>query len=413
MVPLVQPSGTNKLADYKEIIGEDEYTRIKALADDLKGKSVTHINATAYGGGVAEILHRLVPLMRDLGLKTEWQTIEGNLEFFTITKTKFHNGLQGSDVTLTDDEKKVYLEWNRKNAQELDFNFDFVVIHDPQPLALIDFAERDESSKWIWRCHIDVSTPCQTIWNFVEKYLNLYNAAIFSMKEYVKEGISIEKIAIIPPSIDPLSEKNKPLKESEILKILNKYDVDPERPIISQVGRFDPWKDPLGVIDTYRLVKEKIPGVQLLLITAMATDDPEAWYWFEKTARYAGNDYDIHLLTNLIGVGSLEVNAFQRASNVGLLKSIREGFGLVVSETLWKKVPFVGSNVGGIKLQIIDGQNGYLISSVQEAAEKITYLLTHPDVARKMGEAGHEYVKKNFLITRHLKDYLTLFKDLL
>ncbi|MGQ4833966.1 MAG: glycosyltransferase [Candidatus Asgardarchaeia archaeon] len=409
----VTPLGTNKLLDYRDIIGETEFERIKDLAESIKGMTVTHINATAFGGGVAEILHRLIPLMNDVGLKCKWQVIEGDLDFFTITKTKLHNGLQGDNVTLSDKEKEKYLDINKRNAEKLNFDFDYVVIHDPQPIALISYAKRHEKSKWIWRCHIDVSTPNPQVWSFVSNFLSSYDAAIFSLDEYVKSDLGVNKIAIIPPSIDPLSDKNKPLSDTEVLKILERYDIDPDRPIISQVGRFDPWKDPLGVIDTYRIVKKKIPDVQLLLITAMATDDPEAWYWFEKTARYAGNDYDIHLLTNLIGVGNIEVNAFQRASSVGLLKSIREGFGLVVSESLWKRVPVVGSKVGGIKLQIVDGENGYLVTNVKEAAEKITYLLTHRDVAKRMGDAGYEYVRKHFLITRHLRDYLTLFRHLI
>ena len=409
----VKPLGTNRLEDYITIIGDQEYNEIKELGDKLKGKEITHVNATAFGGGVAEILHRLIPLMECVGLKCKWQVIEGDTDFFTITKTKFHNGLQGKDVTLSEAEKRVYIENNKRNAEKLDFNFDFVVIHDPQPLAIIDFAKKTSVSRWIWRCHIDVSTPNSSIWDFVAKYVNAYDATIFSMKEYIKDDLKTKKVAIIPPSIDPLSDKNKLLSETEIVNILEKYDIDPEKPIISQVGRFDPWKDPLGVIDTYRIVKRKIPDVQLLLITAMATDDPEAWYWFEKTARYAGDDYDIHLLTNLIGVGNLEVNAFQSASNVGILKSIREGFGLVVSESLWKKVPVVGSRVGGIKLQIIDGKTGYLVDNVKDAAEKIIYLLRHPEIAKKMGIAGHDYVKRHFLITRHLKDYLILFNELL
>ena len=409
---MVEPIGKNKLNDYRNIVGEEEIETIKSMGDDLRGSSVIHVNSTSLGGGVAEILHSLIPLMRNVGLNTSWGVIEGDLEFFTITKTKLHNGIQGDNVTLSKKEIEIYLRNNKINAEKLKMDHDFVIIHDPQPLAIISYYPRKSTSKWIWRCHIDASTPDPYIWKFVSKYIKLYDAAIFTLKDYVKEGLEVKKIAIIPPSIDPLSDKNKPLSESQVISILEKYDVDPERPIITQVGRFDPWKDPLGVIDTYRIVKKKIPDTQLLLITAMALDDPEGWYWYEKTARYAGNDYDIHLLTNLIGVGNIEVNAFQRATDVALLKSIREGFGLVVAESLWKGVPVVGSRVGGIPLQVIDGVNGFLVDSIKEAAEKIVYLLKHPEKARQMGINGIEYVKKNFLITRHLKDYLRLFKEL-
>ncbi|MGQ4914144.1 MAG: glycosyltransferase [Candidatus Asgardarchaeia archaeon] len=406
---LVEPLGKNKLSDYTEIIGKDEIESIKSLADKLNGASVIHVNSTSFGGGVAEILHRMIPLMRDVGLKANWKVIKGDLDFFTVTKTVFHNGLQGDDVKFSDKDKEIYLHYNKVNASDLDLDADFVVIHDPQPLAIIDYYQRRDDSKWAWRCHIDLSSPNLIVWNFVSNYIKKYDGVIFTMQEYVKKGISVKKIAIIPPSIDPLSDKNKPLPEDKINSILEKYDVDPERPIISQVGRFDPWKDPLGVIDTYRMVKEKIPETQLLLITSMAYDDPEGWYWYEKTARYAGNDYDIHLLTNLIGVGNIEVNAFQRATNVSMLKSIREGFGLVVSESLWKGVPVVGSRVGGIPLQIVDGMNGFLVDSIKMAAEKIIYLLKHPETAKQMGLNGIQHVRKNFLITRHLKDYLEFF----
>ena len=409
---LVEPSGKNKLDDYENVVSREEIKKIRYLADRVQGSSVIHVNSTAFGGGVAEILHRLIPLMRDVGLNTSWGVIDGDLEFFTITKTKFHNGLQGEDVSLSKEEKEKYLQTNKMNAEKLNLDFDFVIIHDSQPLAIANYYSRKPWSKWIWRCHIDLSNPNPFIWEFVLKFIKLYDAAIFTMKDYVREDLEVRKIAIIPPSIDPLSDKNKPLPESQILSILEKYDVDPERPIITQVSRFDPWKDPLGAIDTYRLVKKEIPEVQLLLIASMAYDDPEGWYWYEKTARHAGNDYDIHLLTNMIGVGNIEVNAFQRASNVALLKSIREGFGLVVAEALWKGVPVVGSPVGGIPLQVIDGFNGFLVNNVKEAAEKIIYLLKHPEEAKRMGLNGINHVKKNFLIIRHLKDYLKLLIEL-
>ncbi len=402
----------NKLSlkDYREIIGEKEITEIETLANKLAGKSVVHVNSTAYGGGVSEMLRRLVPLTKDVCLEAEWKVIKGEKEFFDVTKT-FHNALQGKEIELTEDMKRIYLHYNEVNAKLLDLDYDYVVIHDPQPLATISYSPK-KKNKWIWRCHIDLSQPNQEFWKFLEPSLTNYSAYIFSAKKYVKSPLETRNVAIITPSIDPLSDKNKPLSKDQILSTLERYDVDSESPILIQVARFDPWKDPLGVIDTYRLVKKSVPRVQLLLISSMAPDDPEGWDYFEKTARHAGEDTDIHLLTDLKGVGDLEVNAFQRASDVALLKSIREGFGLTVTEALWKEVPAVGGNVGGIPLQIISDETGFLVNTVEEAAEKTLYLLKHTREAKEMGKKGKEHVKENFLITKHLKEYLKLFLSL-
>lgn len=401
--------GELSLGKYSSIIGEDKTRRILALAENLVGKTVCHVNSTSFGGGVAEILYRLVPLMRSVGLEAEWRTIEGSDDFFNVTKA-MHNGLQGMPIPLTDSMKKTYLECNEINARKLDLHHEFVVIHDSQPAAIIS-QYKVRVGKWIWRCHIDLSNPNPEFINFLTPILYQYDALIFTSEQYVQEPLKSKKISIIRPSIDPLSPKNKPLSQDKILSVLNRYDVDAERPIITQVSRFDPWKDPLGVIDVYRIVKKEIPNVQLLLIASMAHDDPEGWAYYEKVARYAAEDYNIHLLTNLKGVGDLEVNAFQRASNVILQKSIREGFGLAVAEALWKEVPVVGGNVGGIPLQIIHGENGFLVNTIEEAAEKTLYLLKHPKEAKKMGKKGKEHVLENFLITRHLVDYLKLFNS--
>ncbi len=398
------------LKNYAKIIGEKEIKNIQALADKLAGKSVVHVSSTAFGGGVAEMLHRIVPLMKDVGLEAEWKIIRGEKEFFDVTKS-FHNALQGMETELTSDMKRTYIRYNELNASLLDLDYDYVVVHDPQPLALIDHQPKTRG-KWIWRCHIDLSQPNQKFWSFLEPFLDNYSAYIFTAKEYVKSPLETKKVALITPSIDPLSDKSKPLPENQILSVLERYNVDPENPLVNQVARFDPWKDPMGVIDTYREVKKKLPKLQLLLISSMATDDPEGWLYFERTARHAGEDSDIHLLTDLKGVGNLEVNAFQSASDVALLKSIREGFGLTVTESLWKEVPVVGGNVGGIPLQIIDGETGFLVNSVEEAAEKTLYLLEHPEEAKKMGKKGKEHVKENFLVTKHLKKYLELFLSL-
>jgi trehalose synthase len=352
----------------------------------------------------------MVPLMRSVGLKAEWKVIDGSDDFFNVTKT-MHNGLQGMNVSLSDQMQKLYLENNEKNAPRLDLHHDYVVIHDSQPAATI-INYRIRVGKWIWRCHVDISNPYVETMLFLTPIISQYDALIFSMEQYVQEPLRSRKIAIIAPSIDPLSDKNKPLSREVVDSVLKKYNVDVEKPIIAQVSRFDPWKDPLGVIDVYRTVKKKVPNVQLLLIASMAKDDPEGWAYYEKTARYAGIDGDIHLLTDLKGVGNIEVNAFQRASSVVLQKSTREGFGLSVTEALWKEKPVIGGNVGGIPLQVINGKTGFLVGSVDEAAEKTVYLLKNPSVARKMGQEGKMHVLNNFLITRHLEDYLKLFRSL-
>lgn len=398
------------LEDYAPVAGAPVIAEATRLGETLAGESVVHVNSTASGGGVAEILHRLVPLMRDVGLDASWQVIEGDTEFFTTTK-RFHNALQGESIELTEDMKHTYLETAAQNAAQLRLDHAFTVIHDPQPLPIIT-QHPQRRGHWVWRCHIDMSQPHDPVLQFLLPFIEQYDACIFSMPAYAQKIANAKRLVIIPPSIDPLSDKNKPLSETEVQAVLDRYDVDPERPIITQVARFDPWKDPLGVIDVYRQVRRNVPGLQLLLIASMATDDPEGWTYYEKTARHAGHDYDIHLLTDLIGVHDVEVNACQRASDVILAKSLREGFGLTVTEALWKGVPVIGGNVGGIALQITDGVSGYLVSSVDEAAEKTTYLLRHLDEARAMGKRGHQHVRKHFLITRHLLDYLRLFATL-
>ncbi|WFO76354.1 glycosyltransferase [Desulfurococcaceae archaeon MEX13E-LK6-19] len=344
--------------------------------------------------------------MNSVGLNTEWEVIEAPQEFFNVTK-KIHNALQGAPIDLSKDEKKLYLSINKRNAEEvLKLHGEAVIVHDPQPLAIKKYSSNHR--KWLWRCHIDLSKPYEPVWSFIRDLLNGYNASIYHMKEYIHPGTPTPIKYVMPPSIDPLSDKNRELDPDTVYKILSRYDIDPERPIITQVARFDPWKDPIGAIDVYRLVKKKIPGVQLLLIASMASDDPEGWIYYEKTVRHAGEDYDIHFLTNLVGVGPLEVNALQRASTVVIQMSTREGFGLAVTEALWKKKPVVARPSGGIKLQVIDGYNGFLVKDVAEAAEKIIYLIKNPDLRRTMGENGYKLVKEKYLITRHLLNYLKI-----
>lgn len=397
-----------RLDDYRPIVGDEVLEEIGQLARGLKGAKVVHINATAFGGGVAEILMTLVPLMRDVGLDAEWQVIEGSDEFFNVTKAS-HNGLQGMEIPLTEEMKAIWRKYNEHNAKIFDGEYDYIIVHDPQPAGLLHYHGRSGGKHWIWRCHIDTSHPNPLYWDFYAPYIDVYEAAVFTMEQYVGPRVDFEHLAIIPPTIDPLSPKNAPIPMNDAQEVVSGFGIDLSKPLITQVSRFDPWKDPLGVIDAYRLVKVEIPDVQLALVGSMASDDPEGWYFLDKTSRHAGEDDDIYILHNFHGVGGYEVGCFQTASDVVIQKSTREGFGLVVTEGLWKGKPVIGGNVGGIPLQVIDGETGFLVDTIEACGEKTLYLLQHPDKARGMGEAAREHVRENFLITRHLRDYLDLF----
>jgi trehalose synthase len=402
------------LADYRPIVGDAAIDEIQRLAEPLRGARVLHLNATAFGGGVAEILSALVPLLNDLGLKADWQIISGADEFFAVTKA-IHNGLQGMFVPWTPAMRDTWLHYNRLNADLMDGEYDFVVVHDPQPagvLALSLERGRPKVGKWVWRCHIDLTAAQPELWDFLRSSLAPYDAAVFTLKQYAKEDVPAPRVFSLAPAIDPLSPKNVPLPSDTVEAILSRYAIDPHRPVLTQVSRFDPWKDPLGVIDAYRLVKREISKVQLVLVASMAHDDPEGWSYYERTARRAGEDMDIQILTNLTGAGNVEVNAIQTAARVVVQKSLREGFGLVVSEALWKGRPVVAANVGGIPLQVLDGRTGYLATSSAACAERILYLLRHPQEADSMGAAGREHVRANFLITRYLCDHLKMYTAL-
>ncbi len=392
--------------DYRGIVSEERLHGLREAADRLQGLRVLHINATPYGGGVAEILASLVPLMRDVGLDAHWMVLEGDEGFFKITKS-LHNGLQGGDVVISDVMREHYLEVNERNAEDLEDEWDVVVVHDPQPASIVTQVRR--KGKWIWRAHIELTRANKDCRDFLARYLPAYDASIYSLKDYIPKGIDLRSPTVVHPSIDPLSEKNRPVPPEEVRAIADRYGIDVERPALCCVARFDPWKDPLGTIDAFRKVKWRVRGVQLLFITSMALDDPEGWEYYEKTLRKAGEDPDIFLLTNMRGVGSLEVNAFQRLSPVSILKSIREGFGLVVAEALWKRAPVVGWRAGGIPLQILDGQTGFLASDFDTFVERTVRLLGDMDLRAEMGEAGRAHVRANFLMTRHLRDYLDLF----
>jgi len=400
--------------EYRPVVGDAVVEELYELARTLQGARVLHVNATAFGGGVAEILGTLVPLMQDLGLAAEWQVIRGADDFFKVTKA-MHNSLQGMHTQWTPEMFDTWFRYNQLNAELFDQDFDFVVIHDPQPAGLLELVSKRAGGKrgaWIWRCHIDLTEAQSELWDYLRPFVDQYDAAIFTTKDYVKPDLHGPTVRIVPPAIDPLSPKNAPLPPELVAEVLQRYHIDPNRPIIAQISRFDPWKDPLGVIDAYRMVRREVPGLQLLMIASMAHDDPEGWDYYERTVRRAGEDWDIHILSNLNGVGNIEVNVFQQASKVVIQKSLREGFGLVVAEGLWKGRPVVAGNVGGIPLQIQNGSTGFLVGSVEECAEKVLYLLKHPAESDEMGLRGREYTREHFLTTRYLRDYLRLFNDL-
>jgi len=409
-VPLTPKS----LDDYVPVIGAERIEEIRQLASGLAGARVLHINATSFGGGVAEILSALVPLMSDVGLRADWQVIRGGDDFYQVTKA-MHNSLQGMYIDWTPQMRETWLSYNQRNAELFDDDYDFVVIHDPQPAALrASLRERQSQhagGKWVWRCHIDLTEAQVQTWDLLRPYIEAFDGVVFTAAEYVKGGLEHPQVFVVPPAIDPLSPKNIDLPEETCQEILKRYGIDHTRPFIAQISRFDPWKDPLGVIEAYRLLKPDFPALQLVLIASMAHDDPEGWAWYERTVRRAGEDYDIHILSNLNGVGNVEVNAFQRA-DVVIQKSVREGFGLVVSEALWKGRPVVAGRVGGIPLQLIEGETGYLVQTTEECAERVALLLRDAAMAGRMGAAGREFVRERFLITRYLRDYLRIFRAL-
>ncbi len=407
------PVPDKHLDDYVEAAGEEAVERLREIAEPLRGLRLLQLNSTSFGGGVAELLYTHVPLLNDLGIETTWAVLQGSDEYFAVTKA-VHNALQGQEVDWTPQMAATY--WDRivANAAELPDDFDVYLIHDPQPAAILRVLEEEgrRSGVWIWRCHIDLSTPHEPVWAFFEPLVNRYDAAIFTLPGFARPGIEGPRLAFIPPSIDPLSVKNRPVSPETILEVLTACGIDPERPIVTQVSRFDPWKDPLGVIDAYRLVRKEVPDVQLVMAGSLATDDPEGLRYLELTEEHRAGDPDIHLLTNLQGVGDLEINALQQASWVIVQKSLREGFGLVVAEGMWKRKPVVGGNVGGIRLQILDGVTGYLVEDVEGCARRVVELLMDPALRERMGRAGHERVRERFLSLREVEDHLRLIADL-
>jgi trehalose synthase len=392
-----------KLDDYIPIVGPSVIEDLRLLAGKLAGKRIQHVNSTAIGGGVAEILSRLVPLCNELGVTSRWDVIKGGDRYFGVTK-KFHNALHGKPEALDRADFDVFLETGRSNAEQIPTDSDIVFIHDPQPVTLI---EKKGDNRWIWRCHVDVSNPRQEVWRFLAPFIVRYDAAVFSAPGFAQE-LPMRQV-LIAPSIDPLSDKNREIGRDTVDSVLSKYAIPNDKPIITQVSRFDRLKDPVGVIEAYQLVKKHV-DCRLVLAGGTAADDPESTAVYEEVMEKSKRDQDIHVL--LLPQNDLDINALQRASAVIVQKSIREGFGLTVTEALWKAVPVVASAVGGIPLQIRHQYSGLLCHSVEGAAFALKQVLNSPEYAKKLGENGREHVRNNFLLTRHLKDYLLLFLSL-
>jgi trehalose synthase len=406
VLPLVNV-GHKSLADYATIATRGLMDEIRRLAEPLAGKRVVHLSATAFGGGVAEILYTLIPLMDDAGLEVEWRLIRGQDEFYAVTKA-IHNALQGDPRGLTAEQEEIFRRYNALNADEFEDDYDFVIVHDPQPAAMIAHFP-DSQAKWTWRGHIDFSSPNPDVLELLLPSLGRYDAAIFHMPAYVPKAEGLPPCIIWPPAIDPLAPKNMALSAEDAAYIVDQFGIDVERPLLTQVSRFDPWKDPLGVIDAYRIVKRESPDVQLALVGSMAHDDPEGWDYYNRTVAFADADPDIFILSNLNNVGSVEVNAFQVHSAAVIQKSIREGFGLTVAEALWKARPTVAGRVGGIVAQIQDGQTGWLVDSPEECAAACLEILAGPVEARQRALRGKEWVRRHFLTPRLLRDWLALF----
>jgi trehalose synthase len=402
--------GRWSLDSYSGIVPEHILEELHEHARALHGARILQVNATAYGGGVSELLRSAVPLLRDLGLDVDWEVISGSPEFFSATKA-LHNGLQGANKPLSAADRAVYLDCARENAAALDDGYDFVIVHDPQPAALLAIHGKGDA-RWVWRCHIDTSEPNPETWAFLRPYLADFDAAVFTMPQFVPPDFPVRRVEVIAPAIDPLSPKNLELDLDTARQILDWIGVELPGRLVTQVSRFDAWKDPLGVLAAYRLAREEIPELQLALVGSMALDDPEGWEVYGQVAEHAADDALIHLYTNLTGVGNVEVNAFQRLSEVIVQKSIREGFGLVVSEALWKGTPVVAGRAGGIPLQMPPGVGGAMVDSVEECATAMLNLLQDTSAAEELGRSGREHVREHFLLPRLLMDELKLLSTL-
>jgi trehalose synthase len=399
------------IENYRRFVGDEMIDEIRTLAKTLRGVRVCHVNSTGFGGGVAELLSRHVPLESALGIRADWRLIQGTPDFFTVTKA-LHNALQGADYELTESDKAIYLHVNRESARLLEQDYDVFIVHDPQPAAFRELAGA-RGAKWIWRCHIDTSAPNPEVAEFLLPFIDAYDAVVFTMRQFLLPGMHPKRAAFIAPAIDPLSTKNMELPDDLCREVVANAGVDTRRPLVVQVSRFDPWKDPKGVIEAYRLAKREVPGLQLALVGAIAGDDPEGWRLLAAVEEEAATDDDLYVFTNLGGVGSMEVNAFQRASDVVIQKSLREGFGLVVSEAFWKGRAVVAGHAGGIPMQFPPGFERYLVRTVEESAERLVELLTDPARRAAFGSAAREHVRAEFLLPRLLRDELRLLHGVL
>ncbi len=395
------------LADYEPLLGKSAIDELHYLASELRGKTAKMVNSTALGGGVAEMLNRLIPLLNEVGVPTKWDVITGGNDFFDVTKA-FHNALHGAEYAFTKEARDVFLTYSEMNRKRMDFSEDLLVMHDPQPCALIR-AKADVKGRWIWRCHIDLSHPHDEVWGFLRPFVEQYDAAIFSSPAFSRQ-LSIPQY-LFYPCIDPLSEKNKDLDEAYLQKVADDFGIDRTRPIVTQISRFDRLKDPVGVVQAFKLAKKYV-DCQLVLAGGGAADDPEGAVVLKEVEELVGDDPDVIIL-NLPPWSALEINALQRISTVLIQKSLREGFGLTVTEGLWKGKPVIASAVGGIPTQVIHKLTGMLVHSVEGCAYQIRYLLTHPEVAKRLGQDGREHVRENFLMTTNLRRWLVLFQILM
>lgn len=404
--------GVGDIDKYRLIETRGLIDEVVSLGDELKGLRLCHINSTPFGGGVAELLVSCIPLLRSLGIKADWQIIRGNRRFFTITKS-LHNALQGApfEEIKKDSTRRVLGANNLENARELDPNYDVFIVNDPQPAALRHFSP-DSKAKWVWRCHVDSSQPDPEVWDFLRHYIEEYDAAVFTTGDFIPQDLRLDKTATMAPAIDPFSTKNMFIKRYVCREVLGNIGIDRQRPLITQVSRFDRWKDPFGTIKAYRLAREKIPGLQLAMVGSFATDDPEGWDIYAALSEEIIKDDNMFILSNLSGVGNMEVNAFQRASELVVQKSIKEGFGLVVAEALWKETPVIAGNTGGIPLQMTGELSNYMVNSTEECAEKIVHCLENPALSKRLGRQGKEIITQNFLMPRLIRDELTLIKKL-
>lgn len=411
----IVPVWPRSIEEFRGIVADEVISELQDFARPLRDLRVLHINSTEYGGGVAEVLLAQMPMLDDLGLAPHWGVIDGNERFFEITKS-IHNGFQGNKEIPWDTSNEVHYLWTiEQNLASLPDGFDICVVHDPQPMAIPHLLGEDRTriaKHWIWRCHIDCADPHPGIWGFIRQFLEPFDAMVFTMKEFVQPEVPGDRVIVSAPSIDPTSPKNSRLEQVTINDICRQYHIDTRRPIVAQISRFDPWKDPRGVIDAYRIVKQQIPDAQLVLAGSLAHDDPEGLKIYDELVHERGEGHDVLILSNFQQVGNTAINCFQRAADVVIQKSIREGFGLTVAEAAWKGKPVLGGRAGGITLQIEHGRTGFLVDSVEDCAQRAIELLSNPERANAMGEAARELIRERFLTTRELGDWLRLFANL-